>query len=78
MSLNQIDTYQSEVGTTLLLGKTTDSFGSGVKEILASSIKDIGRIIFFYLIDNCCLHAQYETLQQSVDQVYGAGGLGKV
>ena len=78
MSLNQIYTYWSDGGRTLLLGQTIDSGGGGVTESLASELKNIGRISFFYCIVNCCLHAQYKALQKSVEQVYGAGGLGEV
>ena len=47
-------------------------------EILASEFKNIGRISFFYRIFTFCLHDQYKALQKSVEQVYGAGGLGEV
>ena len=47
MSLNQIDTYPSDGGRTLLLGHTTDSGGGGVTESLVSELKNIGRISFF-------------------------------
>ena len=47
VSLNRIDTYPSDGGRTLLLGQTTDSGGGGVTEILASELKNIGRISFF-------------------------------
>ena len=47
-------------------------------ESLASELKNIGLISFFYFIFNCCPHAQYMALQKSVDQVYGAGGIGEI
>ena len=78
VSLNHIDTYQSDGGRTLLLGQTTDSGGGGVTESLASELENVGRISFFYRIVNFCLHAQSKALKQSVEQVYGAGGLGGV
>ena len=76
MSLNQIYIYHSGGGRTLLLVQTTDSGGGGVTEILDSEIKNVGRIIFLCRIINCYLHAQPKALQKSVEQVYGAGGLG--
>ena len=51
---------------TPFLGNKTDSFGN------------IGHISFFCRIINCCLHAQSKALQQSVEQVYDAGGLREV
>ena len=78
MSLNQIDAYQYDGERTLLLGQTTDSGGGGVTESLASEIKNVGGISFFYRIVNCCMYAQSKALQQSVEQVYVAGGLGEV
>ena len=78
MSLNRIYTYRSDGGRTLLLGHTTDSDFGGVTEILARELKNIGSNNFFYRIFNCCLQAQYKALQKSVEQVYGAGGLGEV
>ena len=53
MSLNQIGTYQSDGGITLLLGNKTDSGGGGVIESLFSELKNVGRISFFYRIVNC-------------------------
>ena len=47
-------------------------------ESLASELNNIGRISFFYRIVNCCMHAQSKALQQSVEQVYVAGGLDEV
>ena len=47
-------------------------------ESLASELKNIGRISFLYIIVNFCLHAQCKALHQSVEQVYGAGGIGEV
>ena len=78
MSLNQIGTYRYYGGRTLLLGQTTDSIGGVVTESLASELKNIVRISFFYHIVNCCLHSQSKALQQSVEQVYGAGGHGEI
>ena len=78
MSLNQIYIYQYDGKITLLLGHTTDSGGGGVTESLASELKNIGRISFLYIIVNFCLHAQCKALHQSVEQVYGAGGIGEV
>ena len=47
-------------------------------ESLASELKNICRISFFYFILNCCLHSRYKALKQSVEQVYGAGGIEEV
>ena len=47
-------------------------------EILDSELKNNFRISFFYRIVNCCMNAQSKALQQSVEQVYGAGGIGEV
>ena len=38
MSLKHIDTYRYDGGRTLLLGKTTESGGGGVTDILSSEI----------------------------------------
>ena len=62
VSLNQIDTYRSDGVITLLLGQTSDSGCCGVKESLASELKNIGCISFFYCITNCCLHTQSNAL----------------
>ena len=78
MSLNHIYTYWYDRVRTLLLGKIIDSDGGVVTASLASELKYIDRISFFYLIINFCLHAQSKALQQSVEQVYGAGGPGGV
>ena len=50
MSLNQIDTYGSDGEIKLLLGQPTDSGGDGVTDILASELKSVGHISFFYRI----------------------------
>ena len=50
MSLNQIGTYQSDGGITLLLGNKTDSGGGGVIEILASEFNFFCHISLFYRI----------------------------
>ena len=47
-------------------------------ESLSSELKNSGHISFFYCIVNCCMHSQSKALQQSVEQVYGVGGLGEV
>ena len=47
-------------------------------ESLASELKKIGRIFVLYPIVNLCLHTQSKALQQSVEQVYGAGGIREV
>ena len=78
VSLNHIDTYRSYGGRTLLVGQTTYYSCGGVIESLASELKNSVRISFFYRIVNCCLHAQSNSLQQSLEQVYGAGGIGEV
>ena len=78
MSLNQVGTYWSGGGRTLLLGKTTDYAGGVVTESLASELKNVGHINFFYCIINFCMHAKYKALQKIVKQVYGAGGLREV
>ena len=76
VSLNQIDVYWSDGVITLLLVKKKDSVGGGVIESLASELKNYVRISFFYFIVNCCMYAQSKALQKSVEQLYGAGGLG--
>ena len=38
----------------------------------------VSRIFVFYSIVNFCLHTQSRSLQESVEQVYGVGGLGGV
>ena len=76
MSLIQIYTYRSDGGRQIILGQKKDSGGGGLKESLASELKNIGHMSFFYCIVNWCMQAQYKELQQSVEQVYGAGGLG--
>ena len=45
---------------------------------LSGELKKNCHISLFYRIVNCCLHAQSKALQQSVEKVYGAGGLGEV
>ena len=45
---------------------------------LASEIKNIGHISFFYFVVNFCKHAQSKALQQSAEQVYGVCGIGEV
>ena len=47
-------------------------------ESLAIELKNICRISFFYCTFNCCLHSRYKALKQSVEQVYGAGGIEEV
>ena len=49
VSLNQIDTYRSDGVRTLLHGKTPDSGGGGVTEILAIKLKNVDRISFSIL-----------------------------
>ena len=66
------------MGKKNLLGQTKESGGGGVTESLASELKNIGRISFFYCIVNCCLYAKSKALQKSVEQVYDSGGLGEV
>ena len=53
MSLNQVDTDQSDGGRKFLFGQTTDSGGGVVTESLASELKNVGSISFFYRIVNC-------------------------
>ena len=78
MSLNKIDTYWSDGGRTLFLVQTTYSGGGGITESLSSQHNKFGHISFFYRIINSCLNDQSKELQQSVKQVYGAGGFGEV
>ena len=78
VSLNQIDNYRSYGGRTLLCEQTKDSTGGGVTESFSSKLKNIGHIIYFYRIVNCCLHAQSKALQKILENVYGAGGIGEV
>ena len=78
VSLNHVDIFRSDWVITLLLGQTTDSGGGGVTKILASELKNVVRISFLCSIVNCCMHAQYKAMQKSVEQFYGAGGLGEV
>ena len=56
--LNQIDTYRSYGGETILLAKKAYSSGGEVTENLASELKNVDCNSFFYHIDNCCLCAQ--------------------
>ena len=62
VSLNHIDTYQSDGYRTLLLGHTIDSCGGGVTDILVGELKNAGHICVFYRIVNCCMHAQSKAL----------------
>ena len=78
VSLNHICTYRSDGRRTLIIVHTTYSGSGGVTESLSSELKNVGRNSFFYCIFNLFLHAQYNALQKSVEQVYGAGGLGGV
>ena len=52
VSLNQIDTYQSDGGRKFLLGQTTDSGVGGVAERLSSELKNVSHVSFFYHILN--------------------------
>ena len=67
MSLNQIDTHRSDGVITIILEQTTDSGGGGVTESLASELRNVGHISFFYPIVNFCLHAQSNVLHQRVE-----------
>ena len=66
VSLNQIDTYRSYEGRTLILGHITDSGGGGVIEILSSELRNIYCISLFYRIFNFFMCAQSKALQKSV------------
>ena len=66
VSLNHIDTYRYCGGIILLLGKTTDSGGGGVTEILFSELKNVDCISFLYHIINSFLISQSKALQKSV------------
>ena len=47
-------------------------------ESLASELKNVGCISFFYPIINYCLHSQYKARQKMVEKVYGSGGIEEV
>ena len=53
--LNQIDTYQSYGGRTIILAKTTDSSGGRVIESLDSECTNVDCNSFFCHIVNCCM-----------------------
>ena len=56
MSLNHIDTYRSDGGIIILLVQTAAYGGCGVTDSLASELKNVISISYFYSIVNCCLH----------------------
>ena len=68
VSLNQIDTYRSDGGRILLLGRTTYYGGGRVTERLSIELKTFGCISFFYSIFNCCMKYQYKARNKSVER----------
>ena len=78
MSLGKIGTYRFDGEITLLLRQTTCFDVGRVTDILASKLKNVVSICVLYCIINCFLHSQTKELQQSVEQLYGTGGIREV
>ena len=62
VSLSHIYTNLLYGERTLLLGKTTDSDGGGVADILAGELNNVVSHFCLIFIVNCCLHSQSNEL----------------